>query len=468
MKKLNLSGKDLRRIGFEDDQAISIAKNLLEKHYKHHKKADVLELLSDFLDQPDKYENHEVLGKLAAYMKRPKKQKPAEISLHSAPIHYPVYGAQEIDEATLQQMNTAMRLPIALKGALMPDAHHGYGLPIGGVMATRNEIIPFAVGMDIGCRMCLTVYDIPVNYFKAEQSRLIKLLEKNTRFGRKELSDIHDHPILQRTEFREIPFLRSLLTKARQQLGTSGSGNHFVDMGILRIDQKTDKLGNLEPGKYFAILSHSGSRNMGAEIAKHYTSIAKEKCILPKGASQLAWLNLDTEEGTEYWKAMNLAGDYSASNHELIHKSLAKALGEKPVLTIENHHNFAWKEKLDDGSEAIVHRKGATPAHPGQTAIIPGSMTTHAYIVEGLGEPESIYSASHGAGRLMSRAQAKKSFSKKDLRDNLEKADVILLGGSIDEASMAYKNIDHIMKYQDKLVKTLAVFSPRIVRMSSS
>jgi tRNA-splicing ligase RtcB (3'-phosphate/5'-hydroxy nucleic acid ligase) len=214
-----------------------------------------------------------------------------------------------------------------------------------------------------------------------------------------------------------------------------------------------------------ALLSHSGSRGLGAEIARHYTKVAKQVCMLPGDASSLAWLDLDTEAGQEYWLAMNLAGEYASANHHQIHERIGAALGERALLMVENHHNFAWKETLGDGTEVIVHRKGATPAGMGVLGIIPGSMTAPGFIVKGKGSAESLNSASHGAGRLMSRTAAKQSITNKMVRQELEKHGVDLLGGGLDEAPMAYKDIRKVMHEQDELVDVLGTFVPKIVRM---
>jgi tRNA-splicing ligase RtcB len=162
---------------------------------------------------------------------------------------------------------------------------------------------------------------------------------------------------------------------------------------------------------------------------------------------------------------MQLAGDYSHTNHRIIHKRIAKALGEKPITIIENHHNFAWKEKLAEGEELIIHRKGATPAGIGDVGIIPGTMASPAFIVAGKGDEESLQSAAHGAGRLMSRNQAKKSFTESQLKKYLAEQQVELLGGGTDESPFAYKNIHEVMDSQHNLVQTLGIFYPRIVRM---
>lgn len=377
---------------------------------------------------------------------------------------YKIFGSTEIDEGSIKQMDTAMRLPISVKGALMPDAHLGYGLPIGGVLAVDNGIIPYGVGMDIGCRMCLSVYDIPVSYLFNNRSVLKQLLIDNTRFGHAEFAKPEDDAVIERKEFNENKFLRSLKSLAYSQLGTSGSGNHFVEFGIIEFKTKDPEF-NLPPGKYFGLLSHSGSRRMGALIAQHYTALAMEICKLPREARHLAWFSLNSAEGQEYWQAMELAGAYSSANHHQIHRRFSKALNEKAVFMVENHHNFAWKEKLVNGKEVIIHRKGATPAAKNIIGMIPGSMTLPGFLVRGKGNDDSMNSASHGAGRLLSRKKAIITLSKKDMKKELDKYGVSLIGGGLDEAPMAYKDIHQVMKYQKDLVEIIASFQPQIVRM---
>ena len=289
------------------------------------------------------------------------------------------------------------------------------------------------------------------------------MLIDNTSFGNEVLKRPKEHEILESKLFKEITMLKPLQGRAARQIGSSGSGNHFVEFGLMEVGKVNQW--NLAGGKYLAVLSHSGSRGLGAEIARHYTKVAKQVCMLPGDASALAWLDLDTEAGQEYWLAMNLAGDYASASHHQIHERIGAALGQRSLLMVENHHNFAWKEKLGDGTEVIVHRKGATPAGAGVLGIIPGSMTAPGFIVKGKGSAESLNSASHGAGRLMSRTAAKQSITSKMVRQELEKFDVDLLGGGLDEAPMAYKDIRKVMHYQDELVDVLGTFVPKIVRM---
>jgi tRNA-splicing ligase RtcB len=394
-------------------------------------------------------------------------QRPGTYDLRPEPLGYPIYGPEHIEAGALGQMETAMRLPIAVAGALMPDAHQGYGLPIGGVLATdANTVIPYAVGVDIACRMCLSIFDLPASMTETESKLLKKVLVENTHFGIGSESNRRlDDSLFDRPEWRATKPIRDLRDKAYRQLGTSGTGNHFVEWGELEIFGNDDLL-NVPPGKYLALLSHSGSRGFGGGIAGYYSKVAMEKTRLPKEAQHLAWLTLDSEEGQAYWLAMNLAGEYASANHHEIHDKIAKALNQSRLALVENHHNFAWKEKLANGREVMVHRKGATPAGPNDLGIIPGSMTLPGYVVRGKGEGASIHSASHGAGRVMSRSQAFRTLDKKVVRQAIETAGVSLIGGDLDEAPMVYKNIETVMAAQQDLVTILARFLPKIVRMA--
>ncbi|MCG6186217.1 RtcB family protein [Maribellus maritimus] len=464
MKRIKLRGKELKRIGYVSDQVIALAINLVSKHCKRSDKVEVLDLLKKINLSPEKYLDEPQFGELASLLAKRTSVKKKKPKLNKAALEFKVYGEENIDPAALDQMTTAMKLPVTIKGALMPDAHVGYGLPIGGVLATYNSVIPYGVGMDIGCRMCLSVSPFSSKKIDSERDRIKKILLNETRFGLAEFNDLEDVEILERKEFKEIKFLKTLQKKFAAQLGTSGHGNHFVDVGFVEISDFSQEV-KLQPGSYFAVLSHSGSRNFGSEVCKHYTRIAKDKLELTGEAAHLAWLDLDSEEGQEYWAAMQLAGDYSHTNHRIIHKRLAKALGEKPLVLIENHHNFAWKEKLETGEEIVIHRKGATPAGIGDIGIIPGTMASPAFIVSGKGNEDALQSAAHGAGRLMSRNQAKRTFTESQMKKYLQEKGVELLGGGTDESPFAYKDIWEVMKNQKDLVNVLGTFHPKIVRM---
>ena len=375
---------------------------------------------------------------------------------------YKTWGT-DIDPEAKAQMDAAISLPITVAGALMPDAHVGYGLPIGGVLATEDAVIPYGVGVDIACRMMMTIFDVPPTALQADHDLLRSAIEKNTRFGvGAEWKQRKYHEVMD-GEWDISPITREYKDKAHRQLGTSGSGNHFVEFG--EVEFEADAVG-VPAGSYLALLSHSGSRGTGAAVADYYTKVAKKLHPELEGhARNLAWLQLDREEGVEYWAAMELMGKYASANHHLIHKAIVEYLNRPVLRQIENHHNFAWREK-HQGRDVIVHRKGATPAGKGTIGIIPGSMATPGFIVEGLGDATSLNSASHGAGRRMSRKAAIKNFTWKETKDFLHKQGVELLSAGLDEAPWAYKNINDVMKAQVDLAHPVARFMPRIVKMA--
>ncbi|MDR2038568.1 MAG: RtcB family protein [Bacteroidales bacterium] len=463
---LSIRTKDLSKIGYTDNVARSIATIAINKHCKRRIKQEVLAELADVIQNPSGYHGHTVWGRLAEHFCPQEEQETYTCyDLRESSQSFKCYGGKYIDQPARQQMELAMRLPVTIQGALMPDAHAGYGLPIGGVLAVDNAVIPYAVGVDIGCRMSLSIFEECPQHLQRYAHQLKEALKEFTHFGMNGcLGFTQEHEVLDRTEFREIPLLKPLHGKAVRQLGSSGGGNHFVEFGDLELFP--DNVLGLPANRYMALLSHSGSRGLGAEIARHYSNIAREKCRLPREAQHFAWLDMQSEEGQEYWQCMNLAGDYAEACHERIHANLSKATGLQKIANVNHHHNFAWKEILPDGRDAIVHRKGATPAHTGEAGIIPGSMTTSGYLICGKGAPEALYSASHGAGRAMSRQKAKESFTRSELKKMLNSAAVTLIGGSVEEASLAYKNIDHVMEAQTALVEVHGRFMPRIVRMN--
>jgi len=467
MGKQKLNVKDLTVIDFPSDVAKSLSLNIMNRHFTHTSLKEKLRLIQHVLEQPELFLGHSALGILAH--KLVSKAAPGiscrQYMLADEPKHFDVFGNKHIEINALKQMELAMQLPIAMKGALMPDAHQGYGLPIGAVVATKDAVIPYGVGMDIGCRMAMSILDLAGSYVGHHRYELKKALEKHTHFGNDGGLDLkQDHEILDHPDFTMTDLLRRLHGKAVRQLGSSGSGNHFVEFGTVVFNP--DNSFGIPEGGFAAILSHSGSRSLGANIAEHYTKVAIDQCRLPKEAKHLAWLDMNSEAGHEYWLAMNLAGEYAKACHDQIHASLCRELGFSVLRKIENHHNFAWKEKLDDGHEYVVHRKGATPAGEGVPGIIPGSMTSPGYVVTGLGNESSVNSAAHGAGRKMSRQKAKNSFTMSGLKKIVEREGVTLIGGSPEEAPGAYKDIEMIMRSQRTLVKIEGAFYPGIVKMA--
>ncbi|MCU7550468.1 RtcB family protein [Chitinophagaceae bacterium LB-8] len=462
----NIKTKELSKLGYTNDQTRSLVINILSKHFKHHEKADLIKLLTNIKANPSAYLQDIVVGKIAeTFIEKEEVPVFKTFSLLEETGKLKIYGGKEIEASAKRQMELAMALPVTVQGALMPDAHTGYGLPIGGVLATYNAIVPYAVGVDIGCRMALTIIDESDSYLKRYTHQLKVALKEYTHFGTEGGLELkQEHEVLDSPLFNKTELLKRLQGKAARQLGSSGSGNHFVEFGTIELFP--GNVLKLPPKRYLALLSHSGSRGLGANIAQHYTKIAMDTCKLPREAQQLAWLDMDSEAGQEYWLSMNLAGDYAKACHETIHANLLKVLGLQGVALVENHHNFAWQDTLADGSNVIIHRKGATPAHKGELGIIPGSMTSAAYLVSGKGVEQALYSASHGAGRAMSRKRAKESTTVSDLKKMLSNAGVTLVGGSIEENPLAYKNIEKVMNSQQDLVQIEGRFLPKVVRMN--
>ncbi len=379
------------------------------------------------------------------------------------PISYKRWGSN-IDPGAIKQMQDACGIPSAVAAAVMPDAHLGYGLPIGGVLALDNAVVPYAVGVDIACRMKLSLLDMPPDSIEKQFDHYRGALENGTRFGvGVEHEKPQGHAILD-ADWTITQITRRNKTKAHRQLGTSGSGNHFVEFGVVTLSEPAPEW-DLEPGQYVALLSHSGSRGAGASVCSTYSAIARRQ--LPRKwehLGRLAWLDMNSSEGQEYWAAMNLMGDYASANHDVIHRLVTKLLGARVIVDVENHHNFAWKE-VHNGQETIVHRKGATPAGHGVLGVIPGSMADPAFVVRGLGNSDSLNSAAHGAGRVMSRKRAKDTFSFGSVRRTLKKRGIRVLSAGADEVPGVYKNIEPVMAEQSDLVEPVARFDPQIVKM---
>jgi tRNA-splicing ligase RtcB len=454
-----MKAKELIKLGVPSGKPVEAAiKAIAEASKDGAFDFDIEKAITAVVASPEEYRGHKYLGNVAEALL----SYQANDACRTEPVPYKSYG-QDLEQSSIEQMEKACRLPISVMGALMPDAHTGYGLPIGGVLATENAVIPYAVGVDIACRMKLSVFNLPVSTFESGPEALINALNRETAFGvGASFKKRREHRLMDE-DWNITRITARIKDKAWSQLGTSGTGNHFVEFGVLTVE---DKGLGLEKGEYLALLSHSGSRGAGSDVASHYSNVAKVlHPELPKEYSHLSWLGLETGEGQEYWHAMELMGRYAAANHEIIHNYIARSIKAHVVLDIENHHNFAWKEN-HFGKDVIVHRKGATPAAKGAMGIIPGSMATPGFVVRGKGEPVSLNSASHGAGRLVSRTKAKETFKWEEARKLLTERRVTLLSGGLDEVPMAYKDIDQVMAAQADLVDVLARFMPRIVKMA--
>jgi tRNA-splicing ligase RtcB len=464
--------KDFIRLGVPLGEATRRATDFVSKFIlAGGDKALLEEEVKAVIAYPGKYADDNLRGEFAkALLNAPPPPR-------SEPVKYRQWG-EGLEHEAVMQMEKACLLPVAVAGALMPDAHVGYGLPIGGVLATEKTVIPYAVGVDIACRMKMTVLDIPLRELERHQDRLTRAIEAETRFGvGATFKNRRQHEVLD-ADWNLSPVTKQNKDRAWSQLGTSGSGNHFVEFGVFTahgpiefaMPTEDGAKKELPAGQYVALLSHSGSRGTGAAVCDHYSKIAFSQFPdLPTELKRLAWLSLDSQEGQEYWAAMELMGRYAAANHALIHQHVAENLGAEVLLDLENHHNFAWKEKhVIDGveKEVVVHRKGATPAGQGVLGIIPGSMASPGFVVSGKGNPESLNSASHGAGRVMSRTQASKTFDWKKVNAFLREKGVTLISAGLDEVPMVYKNIHEVMAAQQDLVTVLGQFDPKLVKMA--
>ncbi len=462
-----MNGRDITQLGYREGPIVGLALRIAKRAIKGMSRAELDAKLVAVLATPEPFASDYLFGELASAIIEERDRPYWVERVESAP--YRVWG-EGLEAGAIEQMKQAVRLPVAVSGALMPDAHVGYGLPIGGVLATENAVIPYAVGVDIACRMKLSVFDIPAARLEGMRESLVNALRRETMFGAGVgFQRPPGHEVLDE-DWAVTATTKRLFEKARAQLGTSGSGNHFVEFGVISVEKDEGDAGSFElpPGEYLAVLSHSGSRGAGAMVASHYSKLAKDlHPELPLELKHLAWLDMSSEPGQEYWAAMNLMGKYAAANHAIIHAKIATNLGACVIAGVENHHNFAWKE-THGGREVIVHRKGATPAGKGVMGVIPGSMASPGFVVRGRGLAESLESASHGAGRAMSRTAATNKYRWSDVRPLLEQAGVQLLSAGIDENPYAYKDIHAVMAQQTDLVDVVARFDPKIVRMADA
>ena len=462
-----IRGGDIRAAGIADGPAMGVALRCMPRAVKRLGREVALARLAEVAAAPQRHVDDPDFAAVAERLIADARDAARRFVERDAPAPMVSFCA-DAEEGALTQMRNSLRLPSALRGALMPDAHRGYGLPIGGVLETEGTVIPYAVGVDIACRMKLSVLDLDPSVLDdpAGSLRLERALLEETQFGTgAKLRRRADHEAIDDERWTLTPLAKRLRDRAWEQLGTSGSGNHFVEFGSLTL--AAPDLG-LAAGRYVALLSHSGSRGAGAQIAAHYSKLARElHPELPKELSYLAWLDLDHDTGREYLELMRLMGAYAAGNHAVIHDRVAGHLRAGVLAGVENHHNYAWTSERD-GREVVVHRKGATPAAKGELGVIPGSMAAPGFVVRGKGLPESIESAAHGAGRRMSRTAAAQQFNWKLVRPVLEERGVKLLSAGIDENPFAYKDIEQVMGQQLDLVDVVGRFDPRIVRMADA
>jgi len=379
----------------------------------------------------------------------------------------------DIEEGALDQAKNLANLPFVFKHiAIMPDSHQGFGMPIGGVMATENVVVPNAVGVDIGCGMCAvktSLTEIDTDTLKKIMGEIRKVVPLG--FNRhKEKQDDKLMPQVENSTYYseenlkiELPICGQQYESALKQLGTLGGGNHFIEI-------QEDNEG------FIWIMIHSGSRNLGFQVANHYNKLAIElnqkwHSQVPKNW-ELAFLPTDSLEGRLYLMEMNYCVDYALANRELMMNRIKhiigqvlnlKAIGFEPIINIA--HNYAKMENRF-GNNVVVHRKGATLATKDTIGIIPSSQGTKSYIVKGKGELNSFNSCSHGAGRVMSRTEAIKTLNFDEELKRLDDKGIIhdlRSRNNLDEASSSYKDIDLVMKNQEDLVEILVELNPLAV-----
>jgi len=370
----------------------------------------------------------------------------------------------EPEEGAMQQAQNLANLPFAVSHiCLMPDTHQGYGMPIGGVLATDNVIVPNAVGVDIGCGMCAVKTNILANTIERKQlTTIMQGIRELIPFGFDHHKERQDEALMpQNFNIDEMVVVKRQYLAALKQLGTLGGGNHFIEM-------------QCSHDGFLWLMIHSGSRNFGLQVAEYYNNVAKKlnaqyfSSINPK--ADLAFLPFASDEAHVYYKEMQYCTEFALANRKLMMERAQSAVSAtisgvqyEPIINIA-HNYAAWEEHF--GQKVIVHRKGATSAKAGEVGIIPGSQGTKSYIVEGLGNPDSFTSCSHGAGRVMSRKAAIRNLNLEEEKRKLDEQGIIHSirhKDDLEEASSAYKDIGQVMAFQSDLVKILVELSPLAV-----
>jgi tRNA-splicing ligase RtcB (3'-phosphate/5'-hydroxy nucleic acid ligase) len=352
--------------------------------------------------------------------------------------------AKDVEPSALDQFYSAMRLEYSVRGALMPDAHLGYTLPIGAVIATDGIILPSWVGYDIGCGMCAVPTNFSQGDITSQADAIFTAIYRSIPTGfNHNRSDSHwESHHLPRTKFLDQVFSKNGL----KQLGSLGSGNHFIEIGV-------------DENQTIWIIIHSGSRNLGHSVATHYMKLAAGGKAR-EGHFGFPILN---PPGKDYFKDLNFCLQFALANrYEMIRRvvteiqRLCHGDAQWNKLINRNHNHAENKNGL------IIHRKGATHAEAGMLGVIPGNMRDGSFIVEGKGNPEALWSSSHGAGRVMGRKAAKRQIKLKQFSDSMIGIVAKVDHHTLDEAPFAYKNIEEVMALQKDLVKVLHRVRPLI------
>jgi tRNA-splicing ligase RtcB len=388
-----------------------------------------------------------------------------------------ILGSHEPE--TLAQLEDVARR--AERVALMADGHLGYIMPVGGVAAYRNKVSVAGVGFDIACGNAAILTDLRGDAVRSHRNDLADAIQSTISFGVGRTNKADDAPVDDPlfTDDRWSAFPRGvtvshLQNKARAQLGTVGSGNHYVDVFV-------DERDRVWVGVHF------GSRGLGHGIASGFMALSRGGQWGQQGLTTEALLPLDSDMGREYWALMGLAGRYAYVGREWVARKVVSMLGGRELELVHNHHNFAWEEE-HGGEKLVVVRKGATPAFPGQRGFVGGSMGDDAVIIEGAGDPgvasaqaAALYSTVHGAGRVMSRTEARGKIARRTgkvlkpgkvspamMEEWLRRADVVLRGGGLDESPQAYRRLRDVLEAQGPTIKVLHKLRPLIVVMAGA
>lgn len=370
------------------------------------------------------------------------------------PLKIWMSSENELEEGAFKQAMNLTQLSFAYHHiALMPDAHQGYGMPIGGVLAAEDAIVPNAVGLDIGCGMRAAktsrlASDISLQWLNLMMNNINRTIPRGFDWHKKPqkhpvFDDFPDHIGILAAEFKNI----------KHQLGTLGGGNHFIEFQL-------DSEDNLW------IMVHSGSRNIGKKVAEHFHRRAVKSCETrnePLPTKELSFFKLDSPDGQEYFTAMTWCQKFSRANRETMMHVILDIIGESPRQMIDIHHNYAAPEK-HFGKTVVLHRKGAVKADKGAIGVVPGSMGTHSYIIEGLGDPESFNSSAHGAGRRLGRRQARRIIPVETVLRQMEEKGIPVSAANKrelpEEADEAYKDLDYVMHQQRGLVRIITKLHP--------
>jgi tRNA-splicing ligase RtcB (3'-phosphate/5'-hydroxy nucleic acid ligase) len=377
--------------------------------------------------------------------------RPQEERFQNSPLT--IFG--DHDPNTIAQMRNCMAIGNAVKGVICADGHLGYAQPVGGVIAYEDQISISGVGFDIGCGNMAVRLDTPFIDIEDRVAPILADVRKVISFGVGRVNEERvEHELFDDGDAWRESGMGEYRQKAAAQLGTVGSGNHYVDL-------MRDEEGFVWIGVHF------GSRGLGHTSATRYLKAAggKDGMNVPP-----AVIDEDSELGRRYLAAMELAGRYAYAGREWVVERVRTIIGGAVTDTVHNHHNYAWRE-THNGRDLWVVRKGATPAFPGQRGFVGGSMGDDAVIIEGVEGATaraSLYSTVHGAGRLFGRREAKRRFTRAEMDAWLNRRGVSLIGGDLDESPMAYRRLPEVLAHHAGTVKVLHTLRPFAVAMAGA